>query len=83
MTVISVPLRFSRLQLVIELGAIGKAGQDVVPCQVDDLGLGAPPLGDVFHDRQPAAARHRLARQQQQAAVRQFVDPLRIGRQRG
>ena len=77
------PFRFRRLLASsssrIELGAVGKSGQHVMPRQVDDLGLRAPPLGDVLDDGDPAAAFHRLPAKEHEPPVRQFIDPAGIG----
>ena len=43
------------IELRIELRPVGKSGQNVMPRQMNDLGLRAPALGDVFDDGEPAA----------------------------
>jgi hypothetical protein len=67
------PARF--LEAGVEFGAVGKPGQDVVPRQMHDLGLGAAAFGDVLDHGDPAAAFHRLARQHDEFAVMQLIDP--------
>ena len=44
------------LEMLAKQHAVGQIGQHVVARQVRDLCLGAPPLGDVFVHRNPAAA---------------------------
>ena len=63
----------------IEFRAVGKSRQHVMPRQVDDLGLRAPPLGDVFDDGDPAAAIHRLPGKEHEPPVGKFIDPAGIG----
>ena len=72
------------LELLAEQRAVGQVGQRIVLRHVGDLGFRALPLGHVEMGRDPAAARHRLAGDADQAAVGELVDPARrrVGRQR-
>jgi hypothetical protein len=46
-----------------------------MPREVNNLGLGATPLGNVFMRRQPAAFRHWLPGDQDETPIREFVNP--------
>ena len=61
------------LEMLAEQHAIGQVGQHVVARQMRDLGLGAPPLGDVLVHRDPAAVLHRALRHRDDPAVHQFL----------
>ena len=67
------------LELRVEFGAVRKSGQRVVAREMDDLRLRPSPLGDVFVRCQPSAVGHRLAGNQDEAAIGKFVDPARCG----
>ena len=58
------------LELLGEQRAVGQAREHIVLGQMDDLGFGAPPLGDVFVGRDPAASFHRLPDELHEASVR-------------
>ena len=64
--------------LVLEHHPVRQVGQRVVPRHVNDLGLGAPALGDVFIGRDPAAVGGRAVQAGNHPAVVEFIKMRRL-----